>query len=61
MRIGVPSSGRSWVSMGPLGWFIYLVVMGPFILAWAVLVIAVRLVAWACQAIAGYRAARRAA
>jgi hypothetical protein len=58
MRAGVSSSGRWWVSMGPVGWLIYAVCW----LAGAILIIAARLVwalalgvAWLARA--GWRAA----
>jgi hypothetical protein len=58
MRIGVSSSGRWWVSMGPLGWLLFgwiiLLVMG----AWYTLVVLVQLAVLICKAIAEHRAAR---
>lgn len=33
MRIGISSRGNAWLSMGPLGW----IILGPFILAWYLL------------------------
>jgi hypothetical protein len=61
MRIGVSSSGRSWVSMGPAGWLIFLVLVLPFLAIWYTAVAVVWLAVLICKAIAGYRAARRTA
>ena len=61
MRAGVSSSGRSWVSMGPLGWLLFLVFVLPFVAAWYAAVALVWLVILICKAIAGHRAARRTA
>jgi hypothetical protein len=61
MRIGVSSSGRTWVSMGPVGWLIYLIFVLPFLAAWWLLVGLIWLCVWTCKAITGYRAARRTA
>jgi hypothetical protein len=60
MRIGVSSSGRSWVSMGPLGWLLFLVFVLPFLAAWYTVVLLVWLVALICKAIAEHRAVRQA-
>lgn len=51
------SSGRSWVSMGPLGWLFFLVFVLPFLAAWWLLVGLIWLCVWTCQAIAAHRAA----
>jgi len=61
MRIGVSSSGRSWVSMGPLGWLLFLVFVLPFLAAWYAAAALVWLVIQVCKAIAEHRAASRAA
>jgi hypothetical protein len=61
MRIGVSSSGRTWVSMGPLGWLIYLVFVLPFMALWYTAVVLVWLAMLICKATADYCAARRAA
>ena len=53
------SSGRWWVSMGPLGWLLYLVFVLPVLAVWYLLAGLIWLVAWACKAIAGYCAARQ--
>jgi hypothetical protein len=60
MRIGVSSSGRSWVSMGPLGWLLFLVFVLPVMAAWYAAVALVWLVVLICKAIAEQRAARQA-
>ena len=57
MRIGVSSSGRSWVSMGPVGWLLFLVFVVPFLTAWYVAVAVVWLCVLICRAIAAHRAA----
>ena len=61
MRVGVSSSGRGWVSMGPLGLLLFLAFVLPVMAAWYT----ARLLGWLCvliyQAAAAYRAARRAA
>ncbi len=59
MRIGVSSSGRSWVSMGPLGWLLFLVFVLPFMAAWYAAVVLAWLVVQVCKAIAEHRAAIR--
>jgi hypothetical protein len=61
MRIGVSSSGRAWVSMGPLGWLIYLVFVLPFLALWYAGVVLVWLAVLICKAVAEHRAARKAA
>ena len=61
MRIGVSSSGRSWVSMGPLGWLIYLIFVLPFLAIWYTAVALVWLVVLICKAIAQHRANGRSA
>jgi hypothetical protein len=52
MRIGVSSSGRWWVSAGPLGWLLYLMLVLPVLAAWLVLWAAVRLAVAAARGIA---------
>ena len=59
MRIGVSSSGRWWISMGPLGWLLTIWVIAPFWLAWHLLVALVWVIVWACQLIAAWLQARR--
>ncbi len=59
VRIGVSSSGRSWVSMGPAGWLLCLVCVLPFLAAWYAAVLLVWLGVLICKAIAGHRAATR--
>ncbi len=58
MRIGVSSSGRSRVSMGPAGWLLCLVFVLPVMAAWYAAVLLVWLCVLACKAIAEHRAAR---
>jgi hypothetical protein len=55
MRVGVSSTGRWWVSMGPLGWLLYLAVVVPVLAAWWVLTGLARVIAWACRAVASRR------
>ena len=55
MRIGVSSSGRWWVSMGPLGWLLTIWVIAPLWLAWHLLLALILLIIWACRAIAALR------
>ena len=57
VRIGVSSSGRSWVSMGPAGWLLFLVFVLPFLAVWYAAVAVVWLCVLTCKAIAGHRAA----
>jgi hypothetical protein len=56
MRIGVSSSGRAWVSMGPLAWLIYLVFVLPVVAVCCAAVLLVRLCVLICEAIAARRA-----
>jgi hypothetical protein len=58
MRIGVSSSGRSWVSMGPVAWLLFLAFVLPFLAAWYAAVALAWLVVQACKAIAEHRASR---
>ncbi len=46
MRVGVSSRGNVWLSMGPAGWLI----LGPFIAAGYLLLLAVALVFWLASA-----------
>jgi|HubBroStandDraft_6_1064221.scaffolds.fasta_scaffold00062_73 hypothetical protein len=59
MRAGVSSSGRWWVSMGPLGWLLAIWLVGPLWLAWHLLLGVAWLCVLACRAIAEHRAAAR--
>lgn len=59
MRIGVSSGGRWWVTMGPLGWLLYLVFALPVLAACCLLAAVIWLCVLACRAIAGHRAAAR--
>jgi hypothetical protein len=52
VRIGVSSSGRWWVSGGPLFWLLYLVFVLPVLAAWLILWLAVRLAVAAVRGIA---------
>lgn len=56
MRLGLSSSGRWWVTMGPLGWLLYLLVVLPVLAALYLLMLLSWLFLRACKAIAGYRA-----
>lgn len=60
MRIGVSSSGRTWVSMGPLGWLAFLILVLPFLALWYAAVALVWLCVQIGKEIAQYRAARQA-
>ena len=55
MRVGVSSSGRWWVSMGPLGWLLYLVVVLPVLAVWYLLLGLAWLIRAAARAVAEYR------
>jgi hypothetical protein len=59
MRAGVSSSGRWWVSMGPLGWLLTFWLVLPLIAAWYTAVVLGWLGVLVYRAIAGQRAARR--
>lgn len=49
------SSGRWWVSMGPLGWLLYLVFVLPVMAAWYLLLVLGWLCVLAYRAIAEHR------
>jgi uncharacterized membrane protein len=50
MRIGVSSSGRWWISMGPLGWLLAGWVIVPVMAAWYLLIILIWLIVCICRA-----------
>lgn len=56
MRVGVSSAGRWWLSMGPLGWLLYLVIVLPVLAAWYLLLGLAWLIAAGCRAAAAHRA-----
>ena len=52
------SSGRWWVSMGPLGWLLTFWIVLPVMAAWYLLVLLGWLCVLICKAIAEHRAAK---
>jgi hypothetical protein len=60
MRIGVSSSGRWRISMGPLGWLLTIWFVLPLLAAWYAAVVLGWLCVLTCRAIAAHRVARRA-
>jgi hypothetical protein len=57
----VSSSGRWWVSMGPLGWLLTFWLVLPVMAAWYLLLVLGWLCVLAYRAITEHRAARRTA
>lgn len=58
MRIGVSSSGRWHVSMGPLGWLLTIWFVLPVMAAWYLLLLLIWLGVQACRAVSAWHQAR---
>ena len=50
MRIGVSSRGTWWLSMGPVGWILYLLFVAPILLILWLAVALIQLVVWCIDA-----------